>query len=243
MTRARRADSFLWRALIASLALHAVVAVLIPVYGLHGTPSPVVQQLSFVRLAQIEILHPVATAAPSAAPQHITPIARPSLQPTAKPEHQQRARRERSARMLSKTIARSRRPAVTPRTAAAAAVPPAPAAQATPHPQASAATPAPAFVPTPSVIAEDAGMMPFGAEQSPVLAADAYAKLQQLLAGTHVTLKVTVDAEGHAREVRFTPPLDAATEAKVTALLEAAHWDAGVCGGGLTCRRVAAITL
>jgi len=86
------------------------------------------------------------------------------------------------------------------------------------------------------------GYMPLGAEQpEPVLDPTVRNALGALQ--VHVTLLVTVDDSGHMKDVVFQPPLDAATEARIRAMLANASWDPATCGAGVPCEAVAKITL
>ena len=109
-------------------------------------------------------------------------------------------------------------------------------------------TPATTPTPTPVVklasVAQNAviGYLPLGAEQqNPVLDPHVLGALRAL--GIHVTLIITVDDNGKTGHIDFQPVLDAATEARITTLLQSARWDPSVCGGGVPCSGQAKIAL
>lgn len=68
--------------------------------------------------------------------------------------------------------------------------------------------------------------------------------LRQLVAlGVHVKLIVDVSDAGHTLAISFIPPLDAATQLRITTLLETADWDPSFCGAGIPCAGRATIVL
>lgn len=238
------------RALIASLALHLLIALFLPGWVPQQSDGlQPVEALSFARVMRVEIRRPVA-AAPA----------------VAMPDTTKRAIKVSFARSKSELSATTHKPLARPTamnapTGKIAAAPvhvvsrhPAPLyarAPASSEPVSSsvstaAQTPAPqASVDTRQVAGAGAsdrgGVLPFGASQDPVLDPAALAQLQKQ--SVHVTLLVTVGEDGHTKHITFQPPIDAQVEQRIQAILANANWDAAVCGGGVTCEGVATIKL
>jgi len=239
------------RAFGASVALHVLLALLIPTYIVQqsGALEPI-ETLSFAKIIHIRLQRPEVTR----------------TLPVAIPKTAHRARVT-FGRVRSELSVHSTRPAIRPkpqtgpRGALAAAPkpvtessaplyaqPPRQEALNSVRPQHAQATAAPA--PQSSVAPLDVsgtgtsdrgGVLPFGAQQSPALDAAARAQLEKL--GVRVTLIVTVGDDGHVKNVVFQPPIDAATERAIHTILAKANWDAAVCGGGVSCEGVATIKL
>ncbi|MHB8145699.1 MAG: hypothetical protein ACYDGM_00355 [Vulcanimicrobiaceae bacterium] len=219
-------------AVLASLLLHGTAALFVPAV-VASSSDRTIKTLAFA------------------------PIERIAIETPAKPVHSRASK----ATVLVPTPARIPRPArTTPRrnvTHRAAQRPSrirpaiaAPVAEAAVQPAMPAGTGAPQATPTPQPVAKIAsvardavvGYLPLGAEErDPVLDPGVFKKLAAL--GVRVTLLVTVGDDGHTKRVVFQPPLDAATEANIIALLATARWDPSVCGGGIPCQGRATIKL
>jgi hypothetical protein len=220
---------WLYRALVASLALHVVLFALIPPFtSLDSKQS--VELLSFVRAVPIRIQTPrphaqLAAAAPVHAQianaGHVRAASMHVAQHASRLQAQQRESAPRYG-AVAQAGANGATPGVTAM----------PAQTAPPQPTASAA-------PNQNPVG---GMMPLGAEEpTPVLDPSVQRALAAL--GVHVTLTVNVDSEGHTQRVDFAPPLDANVEDRIRTLLASASWDPAVCGGGVTCAGQAVIRL
>lgn len=239
------------RALVASLALHVLLALFLPTWiRTQSQGLQPIESLSFARLIRLQLQRPVTHAPPHALPQ------------AAK-----RSRTVTFAHVRSEISARTHRPSSQPRAVvgpegAQAAAPKRAAARApsplyarastAPEPvaasrQSAVATPEPAAAPGERSITgangDRGGVLPLGAEQDPVLDPGTIATIQQKLGSGHVTLRVTVGEDGRTLHVVFDPPLDAQTEREIEAILADATWDAAVCGGGVSCQGVATIKL
>ena len=218
-------------ALLASLLLHGTAALFVPAI-VAPSRDQTLETLVFSPVERIVIQtrakppHPRAAKATAHTPQ---PTRSPAPAGTALP---------RLAHRMVKKPARVLQVAAAPVAAVAAPV------------AVSSGTGAPQTTPTPqpvrkiASVARDAvvGYLPLGAEQhDPVLDPSVFKALVAL--GVHVTLLVTVGDDGHTKQVVFQPPLDAATEADIGALLANARWDPSVCGGGIPCLGRATIKL
>ena len=220
---------FFSRALIASLALHCVlVAFIPPLARLEGTQS--VELLSFVRVQPVHIqtphphherpaVAPVRGAAAHVALAHAPAAASRSIAKTT--THVQ-------SQQQYAPVAGSAQPGG----AVAATGAPITAPSATPLATQSAAS-------SRQVVG---GYMPLGADE-PIPVLDPSVRKALLALGVHVTLTVTVDANGHTQSVAFAPPLDDSVERQIRSLLAAASWDPAVCGAGTTCEGQAVIRL
>jgi len=238
------------RALIASLAAHALFALFFPLWIRQQAEGlQPIETLSFAHLVRLEIQHP-ATHAP----------------PAAMPRTSHRARVVTFAHVRSELSAPSHRPKTVARPIAgavgmrAAAPKLVKAQQAAPlyarapssaEPVAevrntSPATPQPAADVGEHEVtganADRGGVLPLGAAQDPVLDPHVLTTLQQKV-GVHVTLLVTVGEDGRTKHVSFDPQLDAQTERTIESILADADWDAAVCGGGVSCEGTATIRL
>ena len=243
-------NRLLWRALAASLGLHLLVALFLPVWTAQVSAElQPVEAISFARIARVQLQRPAAASLPAAIPHTL-----------------HRARRVRFERLRSELTAHTRKPevhpsvesapagdasAAAPRLAASNNAPlyarPAEEAQVSTQQARTAPSPQPATTQAPHAAAgsgtsDRGGMLPFTAAQDPVLDPSVRAQLAKRFA-VHVTLIVTVDEDGHTKHVEFRPPLDAQTEQAIEAILADANWDAAVCGGGVTCEGTATIKL
>lgn len=245
-------DRLLWQALAVSLALHLVLALLLPVWtaGQSGGLQPV-ESITLARIIRVEVQRPSAASLPVAVPQtkrinaHVS-FARARSELTAN-------RPKRKPRPLPQTGPKGGTIAAAPRHVANVQTTPliarAPAsslpassseshAQQTPQPEVTVQAQAVAG----NGVANRGGVMPLGERQDPVLDPSVRAQLAKLVR-SHVTLTVIVGDDGHTKSVHFSPPLDAATQRQIETLLADAAWDAAVCGGGVNCEGTAVIRL
>lgn len=218
------------QALLASLALHLALAMLIPAAVVLSGETSSIETLSFVRVIRTQITRPqpvrqVRAVAPTVAPvTHVVAIASaaPSLHRAAN-------------RFATSTTDRSTAPAAgsIARDGGASAEPGASAAPVTSQQAAP-----PSVAPRERV----GGYMPLGAED-PVPVLDPSVRSALAALDVHVTLVVTVDENGRTKHVTFNPPLDAETQSRILALLQNAQWDPAICGAGVPCEAPATITL
>jgi hypothetical protein len=231
---AANSNGLFGRALLGSVAVHALVALLIPALAWTAAGSPSVETISFVRVLRV--------ARAPARPPLPPPLARaPRRAPAAKislATRHQIARERPERRAVPRPRIATRDASVAPARAAVTDVGTA-SGTGTSAPEATA-TPLSRTVAT--VGSHAGGYLPFGAEQPvPVLDPNVMRRLAAL--GVHVTLVVTVDDSGRTQHVAFQPPLDAQMEARIQSLLADANWDPAVCGGGVTCQGQAVIKL
>jgi hypothetical protein len=242
-------NQLLRRALIASLALHLLVALLLPTWmraQSEGLQS--VETISFARVMRVAIMRPVAHAVHAATPdtkrraanvsfaRHKSELSVSRPKPRPRPTEQNGPNGPLAAAPKHVALHRLSPLYAQPNTASAAA-----------HESTAAQTPQPQ-----STVADRAvggtgssnrgGLLPFGAQQEPVIDPAVLPKLQAKVSG-HVTLIVVVGEDGHTKHVEFQPPLDADTERAIEAILADATWDAAVCGGGVSCEGTATIKL
>ena len=244
-------ERFWWRALGVSLCLHLLFALFLPIWNpLQSAGLQPVESLTFAHIMRAEIERPHAAALPAAAP--ITKRIAPRILLDRTRSEMVANKHTRAARPIVERGPRGTQLAAAPRSAqnrsavpyaqAAATQNPAAAVEhravQTPHPDVTVASQSVASTGT----ADRGGVMPFTAQQDPVLDPAVHAQLSKLV-HTHVTLTVTVDEDGHTKAVKFDPPLDADTERQMQSLLASASWDAAVCGGGVSCEGVATIKL
>jgi hypothetical protein len=242
-------NRLLWRAFAASVGLHMLVALFLPVWTAQESAG--LQPITAVSLAQIvriRLQRPSAKSLPPALAQttHRAPqvsfarsraeLSAPKHKPTARPTAQSGPEGRRAA--APRFVAVRQAPIYArPAPSAEISTQQAPAAP-SPHPQVSQADRA-----VPGAGQNDrGGVLPLGAVQDPILDPAVRAQLQNRFA-VHVTLVVTVGEDGHTKKVDFQPPIDAQTEHAIEALLADATWDAAVCGGGVSCEGVATIKL
>ncbi len=201
-------------AFAASLALHLVLIALLPSLVAVRSRRPSVATIAFAQVARIELARARRSPQParSPVPAHPRPVAPApaSIRP-----------------------ARHRAPvASAPIALAIAPASPSPAPSATPGPAATA-SPAPVRLASTERL-DRGGYMPFGASQREPVLDDRTARRLRALA-LHATMRVRVDGNGHIVALSFTPPIDAASRARILALLADASWDPAVCGGGIAC--------
>jgi hypothetical protein len=249
MVRTWDGNRLLWRALAASLGLHLLLAVFLPVWTAQEAAGlQPIEQLSFARVARVQIQRPAAKSLPAAVPSthHRSPTVT-------------------FARVRAELTAHSRKPVTRPTAQAGprgvtAAAPRLVAERnaplyARPAATAQVSTQQAPAAPSPEPLASQAnrdargngtsdrgGLMPFGETQDPVLDPGVLAQIQKRFTG-HVTLIVNVGEDGRTKHVAFQPPLDADTEHAIEALLADATWDPAVCGGGVSCEGTATIKL
>ncbi len=248
MERSWNRNSLLRRALIASLCLHALVALVLPTWErVQSTGPQPITTISFSKLLRIRIARPARAEAF---------IAKPA--PSRERSPHVRLARVRAELSANRRIA-ARKPvpqngaALAKRAASTIAAPaPSAAAKVALAVTASAQPAEPVKSPVPAATSADrssangsaaGGVMPFGADlKEPVLDPAVRTQLASRFA-VHVTLLVTVGEDGRTKRVLFQPPLDAQIERQIETLLADANWDAAVCGGGITCEGQAVIKL
>lgn len=220
---------------VASVALHALAALLIPALAWMPSSAPPVETISFVHVTRI-VIQPKPTPVPqprAQAPHHSAVVVR-SLSARLNLVHVQSHKKASPPPLFSRDV--SVAPVVGQSQVGKGTA--ANAAQTQPQPSASPASRAVA-----SVGGRDAGgYLPFGAQQpDPVLDPNVLKQLGTL--GIHVTLVVTVDENGKTETVAFVPPIDPKTEQQIESMLADAAWDPAVCGGGVSCEGRATIKL
>ncbi|MGZ3498088.1 MAG: hypothetical protein ACXWNK_10610 [Vulcanimicrobiaceae bacterium] len=243
------------RALVASLGLHALVAIFIPTWTrIQSQGLQPVETLSFAKLQRIRIERPKqARSLPQAIPKTVHRAAQVSFT---------RVRAELTANKPKPTATRTPTPQTGPRGAIAAApklvqsstaplaqapnsapvatVSQRPVEPASPNPEASVAE---RTVASDRGTSNSGGVLPFGADlKDPVLDPAVRTQLQKRFS-VHVTLLITVGDDGKTKRVVFQPPVDPQVERQIEALLADANWDAAVCGGGIACQGQATIKL
>jgi hypothetical protein len=224
-------NRLLYRALLASLALHLLLLAFIPPLA-RIEAGQNVELLSFVRVQTVHIQTP-----------------KPKIEPPAKAAVQGPVA----------TVSKAHAPTVALRPVHRAIASAAPQQQVAPNlgsaqPGAVAQVTHPPLAATPSatpgtpeqndIASRQAvgGYMPLGADEpTPVL--DPAVRKALLALGVHVTLTIDVDSAGHTKSVAFAPPLDDGAEKQIRSLLASAQWDAAVCGAGMTCEAQATIKL
>lgn len=235
MTYARPRDTLLYRAFLASLALHLVLIALIPPL-VASDSSQTIETLAFVHTVRLDVIEP--TAHPLPRPRSRARIYAPK--PRVARHHVERA----APRLRRLPHAHASPTQVVERAPQVASAVSAGAAHSTKAqgPVSVAAAPIVAAVPQPPIRQAIGGTMPLGAEEpTPVLDPAVLKALDAL--GVHVTLTVTVGGNGRTLAVAFAPQLTAAIEAQIRALLASASWDPAVCGAGMTCQAQATIRL
>ncbi|HET9095659.1 MAG TPA: hypothetical protein VFN37_03270 [Candidatus Baltobacteraceae bacterium] len=244
-------NRLLWRALAASVGLHLLLALFLPVWTaqISGGLQPV-EAITFAHVARIQIQRPPAASLPAVVPRtvHRAPVvafarARSELtahtgNPHVHPSAEAAPRGKALAAAAPRPVA-ARSNALYARPAASAAISTQQARVApSPQPETTQGTHAVAG----TGASDRGGVLPLGATQDPVLDPNVLAQLAKRVS-VHVTLIVTVGEDGHTKRVVFQPPLDAQTEQAIQTLLADANWDAAVCGGGVTCEGTATIKL
>ncbi|HLI96407.1 MAG TPA: hypothetical protein VKT72_10010 [Candidatus Baltobacteraceae bacterium] len=248
VVRTWEGNRLLWRALAASLGLHLLLALFLPVWTTQVSAGlQPIEAISFSHVVRVEIERPKAASLPSAVqrtthrasvvsfahtrPELTTNKRKPTVRPTA--ESGPKGDRAAAPRLLaSQHSPMYARPAVSAQIASQQAAP--------------APSPQPATTVAPRAIAGEGendrgGVLPLGAMQDPVLDPTVRVQLEKL--AVHVTLIVTVGEDGHTKRVEFQPPLDSQTEQQIESMLASANWDAAVCGGGVSCEGTATIKL
>lgn len=242
-------NRLLWRALAASLGLHVLLALFLPVWTaqLSGGLQPI-QAISFAPIMRVQIQRPSAKALPAALPRTKRRAATVSF---ARTKAELSAPRQRPSAHPATQTGPTGHLAAAPRLVAQHQAPiyarPAATADVSAHQAAPAPSPQPQASQAEQTVNgtgqnDRGGVLPLGATQPPVLDPGVRAQLAQRF-GVHVTLVVTVDENGRTENVSFQPPLDAQTEHAIETLLASATWDAAVCGGGVTCAGTATIKL
>lgn len=218
-------------ATVGSVGVHVLAALLIPALAWTATSTAPVETISFQRIRLIEI----QTPAPRQPPRARAPERSVKPEVTLVDRHSE-AVTPRAHRVLSVPQRQVPR-AMAPTLAASVAV-----GTRTEH---SGTDPAPAASAAPREVASTGhvgGYLPFGAtEPDPVLDPAVLQALRTL--GVHTTLLVVVGDDGRTKSVAFDPLPDAATQARISALLADASWDPAVCGGGIACQGNATIKL
>lgn len=249
VVRTWNGNRLLWRALAASVALHLLLALFLPVWTAQVSAGlQPIEAISFAHVARVEIQRPAAASLPAAAPStaHRAPVVSFSRHKAELTAHT----RKPVARVHAHSGPTGKH-AAAPKLIAPHAAPlyarPAVTAQISTQQAQAAPSPQPAVTqgthPVNSTGASDrGGSLPFGAAQPATLDPLVLAELQKRFA-VHVTLVVTVGDDGHTKGIVFQPPLDPQTERAIRALLADANWDAAVCGGGVTCQATATIRL
>ena len=220
---------------VASVALHALAALLIPALAWMPSSAPPVETISFVPVTRI-VIQPKPKAVPqprAQAPRHSTVVVR-SLATDLKLVHVQSHKKASPAPRVNRDVSLAPvvgQSQVGKGTAA----------------NVSQAQPQPSSAPVDRAVAsvgerQTGGYLPFGAEQpSPVLDPNVLKQLATL--GIHVTLVVTVDENGKTETIAFEPPVDPKTQKQIDSMLADAAWDPAVCGGGVSCEGHATIKL
>jgi hypothetical protein len=221
-------NRLLYRALLASLALHFVLLALIPPFAkFEGAQN--VELLSFVRMQTIRIATPVPR------PQRLAAAPVKAATPELTTAHAPSPARRPLGHSTARPVQRSAAAPIVASGVVAGGVTTQPSVTVAP------ATAAPQNVSETASRQAIGGYEPLGVNDTPVLDPSVHKALVAL--GVHVTLTITVDGNGHTKHVAFSPPLDPNIEQQIQSLLASASWDPAVCGGGITCEGQATITL
>jgi len=242
-------------ALLLSLGLHTVAALLFPT--LATSPKPSAQTLttiSYQRAVRIALQSRPAPAQrpPTVRARELT-VPRVVVRHAAAPTHKAPSTKPRPHAIVKPT------PGMTKTTRAfalgtptASPVPqsPAPVAHAKrPAPSTAAPSAAPASsskerheVPNAQGSGTRSGIGMFGEVQDPALAKPVMDQLLRRFK-VNVTLVVTVGDDGKTKQIEFRPPVTAAVENQIRTLLADANWDPALCGGGIACEGKATIKL
>ncbi len=234
MVTAAASQGPMGRAMLASLGLHTLAALLIPALAWTMTSGAPVETITFTRVAHIEIerrepprTQPRAVAPHRSSETKIAQTTRLELAHTS--PHRVSSPPPVVAYRESTAAATGAVPRAGNGTTAGEA---APQASATPLTRAVSST----------IGRDKGGYMPFGAEQpDPVLDPGIRKQLDSF--GVHVTLLVTVDEDGRTKRIVFQPDVDPQLESRIESLLADASWDPAVCGGGISCEGRATIKL
>ena len=245
-------DRRLTSAVLASLFLHALVAFFLPNWQTTNSSPDSVEVISFTRIAHVSVRAPrPAAAAHATVPVAKTPTAPRRVERAAKPHRK-------AARLPGRG-----KPTASPPPASANASKQFSVAKqdGTPLPQFTAApsTVAAAPVQTAAPAAQpkqqdrqvarsqqgntnSGGTVAFLTEQDPALDENVHKELQRRFK-FKLQLVVYVSEDGKTQRVEFHPPMGADIEKQIRDVLKDAHWDAAVCGGGITCDGKVTITL
>ncbi len=225
-------DRILNLALLASLALHLVVAYLIPSLTSFTGEGPSVETISFARIVHLIRTNPhlVIRKQMAAAPVHaVRPQHTPLTQRAGphrvapRPREHQQSRAPVAATVPQTTLAVQEQSTQSP----------APVAPSPPVQQQTQST---------QTRYQTSGYMPLGVTQAvPVLDPDILKSLEAL--GVHITLIVCVGEDGRTRAVSFQPDVTPAVENEIRSLLASASWDPAICGAGMACAATATIKL
>ncbi len=220
---------------VASLAVHALAALLIPALAWMPSAAPPVETVSFLHITRI-VIQPKPKTVPqprAQAPHRSTAVVR-SLSTQLELAHVVSHRKASPPPLINRDV--SAAPLVGQSQVGKGTA--SNVKETEPQPSASPASRAVASVGERST----GGYLPFGAEQpDPVLDPNVLKQLGAL--GIHVTLVVTVDENGKTETVSFVPPVDPKTEKEIESMLSDAAWDPAVCGGGVSCEGHATIRL
>jgi hypothetical protein len=224
------------RALLASLVLHGVFALVLPLPRAGLSTAPI-EKITVVHVQRIQIVHrtvPAPAARPRATARHITHAhTTHNVAMATTPHHAPKVRATPVAIAAAavSTVVRSGVEEPQHHSAVYSAAPvPSPSEAPQPEPQAPVQQNPPG------------GYMPFGAEEAqPQIDAHALQALERL--NVRVTLSVVVSDAGKVKSVTFSPALDPALEAQIRALLDNAKWDLAYCGAGIPCEGTATIKL
>lgn len=245
-------DHRLASALVASLLFHALLFALIPNVRSSAPARDTLETISFTKIAHVSVSAPH----PAVATHPLVTAANKAVAPTPVP----RAAKPRPATHPVKRVRGPAKPVPTPgasKPAHAYAVAkqagsPAPVVPA--PPAATAAAPVQTAVPQ-SVsrkqdqevarttgTAQSGGAFAFGDTHEATLDPTITKELKRRFK-IHLELLVYVSDDGKTQRIEFHPSPGPAIEQQIRDLLKDAHWDAAVCGGGLTCESKATITL
>jgi hypothetical protein len=228
-------DSRIMGSSVASVALHALAALLIPALAWMPSTAPPVETVSFLHVTRI-VIEPKPKAVPqprAQAPHHSTVVVR-SRSAQLELAHVVAQKKASPPPLMNRDI--SVAPVTGQSQVGKGTV--ANVSESEPQPSASPADRAVASVSERSA----GGYLPFGAQQpDPVLDPNVLKQLGGL--GIHVTIVVTVDENGKTETVSFEPPIDPKSEKQIESMLADAAWDPAVCGGGVSCEGHATIKL
>ncbi|HKE36327.1 MAG TPA: hypothetical protein VKB39_02795 [Candidatus Baltobacteraceae bacterium] len=220
---------------VASVALHAVAALLIPALAWMPSSAPPVETISFAHVTRIVIEpKPKAVPEPRAQAPHQAKVVVRSVATELDLAHVQSHKKASPPPLVARDVSVAPMVGQSQVGNGTAGHP----SQAEPQPSATPAARAVA-----SVGGHDTGgYLPFGAEQpDPVLDPNVLKQLGAI--GIHVTIVVTVNENGKTETVSFVPPIDPKTEKQIESMLADAAWDPAVCGGGVSCEGHATIKL
>ncbi|MGB6986281.1 MAG: hypothetical protein WBD74_09955, partial [Candidatus Aquilonibacter sp.] len=207
-------NRLLYRALLASLALHFVLFAFIPpLASVEGAQN--VELLSFVRIQTVRIQTPKPKVEPpaKAAVAGPVPIISKAHAPTIAMRPVQHAPASAAPQRQVAPVLGSAQPG----SIAEVTHPPLVAT-----PSATPGTPDQSDATSRQAVG---GYMPLGADEpAPIL--DPAVRKELLALGVHVTLTIVVDSTGRTKSVAFEPPLDDNVEKQIRSLLASAQWDA-----------------